>query len=405
MRVNVRLLAIYAFTLVIMYLAGAYFGNILHILFVFFCILPVFSFIALLIWSAGVSVKQEFSTHMPVKGDAFSYELIIFNKSFLPIPSVKVNFKTVSPSLEVEMPSYTVGVEPGRIIKKLFRIRCPYRGVYEIGAVSLEIHDFFQLFSIRKKTQPGKFIVYPRIIELDEFSEIGSVAEGTARNASVGLLPDPTLFQQLKEYRDGDPIRHIYWKKYASIGRPVLKEYDHTRSAGVRIYFDTRKNNLRKINELEQEDVSVEILVALVKFLLDRSIHTSVVAPGWQSGEISSQEKGVFDDFYKATINLRFTDTVSPVSPYYEDRSAGNLESQIVLFITHLIDPAIFALREHAREHELRFISNCASYIRQDMLKIQELMDSIRDYGASGLCVRGGDSIREDLRDRVFETV
>jgi uncharacterized protein (DUF58 family) len=388
-----------------MYLAGAYFGTVLHLLFVFFCIFPVLSFTSLLISYIRLDLTQDFSTSMPVKGDTVAYEVMLFNRSFLPIPAVKAIFETVSPSMDTELPSYTVSVEAGTMSKKIFNIHCPYRGEYTLGVSSLEIYDFFQLFSLKKKKQPKKFVVYPRIVELDDYSWPANVADGNSRNASLGLLPDPTLFQQLKEYRDGDPIRHIYWKKYASIGRPVLKEYEHTKLTGVRIYFDTRKNSWPGVNELEQEDVSVEILLALVKYLLEKNIHTSVVAPGWESGAISTQNREIFESFYKATINLRFFAGISPVAAYYEDRSTGNLESQTVIFITHVIDPGVFALRDHARVHELHFIANCASYQQGDLETIHKMIDSVKDFGAHGLCVSGGDTIREELSDRVFEAV
>lgn len=388
-----------------MYLAGAYFGDVLHIVFVFFCIFPVLSLIALLIWYLGLDFKQYFTTSMPVKGDSVGYELTIFNQSFLPIPSLKVTFETVSPSMSTELPPCTVSIEPGNMVKKIFQIQCPYRGEYTLGVKSMEIHDFLQIFSLRKKKQPEKFSVFPRVIELDEYSRAATLADGNSRNASQGLLPDPTLFQQLKEYRDGDSIRHIYWKKYASIGRPVLKEYEHTKLTGIRIYFDTRKNRWPGVNELEQEDVSVEILVALVKFLLDKNIHTTVIAPGWERGSISTRGRELFQEFFKATIDLRFEEAVSPVAAYYEDRNNGILESQTVLFITHRIDAEIFALREYASEHGFHFISNCTSYLHRDLKKIYQMVDSVSDYGAFGLCVRGGDTIREDLSDRVFKSV
>ncbi len=405
MRINVRLLSLYIFSLVIMYLAGSYFGSILFYLFVFFCIYPILSFISLLIWYSRLSFDQGFSTSMPVKGDTVEYELKVFNRSFLPIPSVKVTFETVSPSLDAELPPYSIGIESGGMRKREFTIHCPYRGEYKLGVSSLEVHDFFQLFSLRKKKQPETITVYPRVVELDDYSRAATAADGNSRNASLGMLPDPTLFQQLKEYRDGDSIRHIYWKKYASIGRPVLKEYEHTRQAGVRIYFDTRKNKYPGVNDLEQEDVSVEILVAIVKHLLDKNIHTTVVAPGWESGGISSQERDVFEEFYRATIDLRFAAVRSPAAAYRDDRSGGNLESQTVLFITHIIDPEIFALRDHAQEHELHFIANCASYLRRDRETMYRMVDSVRDFGAQAVCIGSGDTIREDLSDRVFETV
>jgi len=401
MRIHIRVLSLYIFSLLIMYLAGVYFGKILFLLFSFFCTLPVLSFIVLIIWYRGLELTQTFSTYVPVKGEVLIYTLMVINRSFIPLPTVQVVFTSVGSTLDAQLSSFSIGVEPGTGRKKSYKIRCLYRGTYKLGVRVLEIQDFLKLVTLKKKIRPENLSVFPRIIALDPFSQVASITTGNGKYTSAGMLQDPTLFRQLREYREGDSIRHIYWKKYASIGKPVLKEYDRTKRTGTRVYFDTRKNTRHGINVLEQEDVSVEILVALTHYLLDHNVYTTVVAPGWDSGSIVSDESKGFDDLYKATIELEFANTASPVAAYYEDRQSGNLESQTVIFITHIIDPEIFALRDHAREHELHFIINGAGYWSKDLMEIQTMLHSVSEYGADGLCIRSADTIREDLRQSV----
>ncbi len=38
-------------------------------------------------------------------------------------------------------------------------------------------------------------------------------------------LGDSREFVSLREYRSGDPIRHIHWKSWARLGKPIVKEY------------------------------------------------------------------------------------------------------------------------------------------------------------------------------------
>ncbi|MAG13613.1 MAG: hypothetical protein CMN78_03340 [Spirochaetales bacterium] len=400
MRINFRLLALYVFSLAIMYLAGIYFGNILHRLFLFFCLYPVFSLISLFIWYAGLDCEQSFGTNMPTKGEKLDYRLIVFNRSFLPIPSITISFENVSPAMEVQLPDYEATITAGRAHDRTYEIACPYRGEYTIGVKEVIVRDFFRMFTLKKKFKPEKFTVYPRVVELERFYPVATEVEGSGKDASAGMLPDPTLFQELREYREGDSIRHIYWKKYASTGRPFLKEYEKTKKSGVRIYLDARKHRWRGVNELEQEDVSIEILVALVKYLLYRHVHTTVIAPGWERGIFASQEAEAFDDFYQSTVTLQYAKTASPVAMYLEDRGMGNLESQTVIFLTHILDPAIFALREHAQEQETIFIMNGACYLEKDLVEIERVVNEVRQFGAEGIRVLTGESILEDLSER-----
>jgi uncharacterized protein (DUF58 family) len=45
---------------------------------------------------------------------------------------------------------------------------------------------------------------------------------GVALASSVG---DSEEFVSLRDYRPGDPLRHVHWKRSATIGRPVVKEF------------------------------------------------------------------------------------------------------------------------------------------------------------------------------------
>ena len=47
---------------------------------------------------------------------------------------------------------------------------------------------------------------------------------GVALASSVG---DSEEFRSLRDYRPGDPLRHIHWKSWAKTGKPVVKEYQN----------------------------------------------------------------------------------------------------------------------------------------------------------------------------------
>ena len=102
--------------------------------------------------------------------------MMVFDRSFLPIPEIRLCFESISPSMEIELPPYSTGIGAGRVHDRELGIHCPYRGEYTIGLKSLEISDFFQLFSITKKVKPKTFSVFPRIVELDRFADETPIA-------------------------------------------------------------------------------------------------------------------------------------------------------------------------------------------------------------------------------------
>ncbi len=50
---------------------------------------------------------------------------------------------------------------------------------------------------------------------------------------------DSQEFIQLRDYRPGDPLRHIHWPSFAKAGRPVVKEYQDEYFTRYALVLDT----------------------------------------------------------------------------------------------------------------------------------------------------------------------
>ena len=75
---------------------------------------------------------------------------------------------------------------------------------------------------------------------------------GVALAANIGRSEE---FVSLREYRHGDPLRHIHWRSWAKIGKPIVKEFEDeffVRHALVLDTFDAEPNS-----EVLEEVVSV----------------------------------------------------------------------------------------------------------------------------------------------------
>jgi uncharacterized protein (DUF58 family) len=75
---------------------------------------------------------------------------------------------------------------------------------------------------------------------------------GVALAANVGRSEE---FVALRDYRHGDPLRHIHWRSWAKTGKPIVKEFEDeffVRHALVLDTFDDEPNS-----EVLEEAVSV----------------------------------------------------------------------------------------------------------------------------------------------------
>jgi len=75
---------------------------------------------------------------------------------------------------------------------------------------------------------------------------------GVALASSVG---DSEEFRSLRDYRPGDPLRHIHWKSWAKTGKPVVKEYQDEFFIRHALVLDTFLNAL--FDEAFEEAIAV----------------------------------------------------------------------------------------------------------------------------------------------------
>jgi hypothetical protein len=347
----------------------------------------------------ALKYHQDFSTEHPVKGESVSYRLALANEAWLPLHCLQARFKAVHPFLEEVLPDFSMHLPAGGRLEREYRIHCPFRGIYTVGLESLEAEDSLGLLRLRRRVWHRTFYVYPRVLMLRAFSAGPERSEQLAQGSSVGAVPDFALFAQLRRYRRGEPLRHVAWKKFAATGTPFLKEFDTSAQPGVSIYFDLRETGLSGRQALQAEDVSMEILVALVRYYLDRGIPLSVRAPGRSLFGFQGSLPSQFQDFYASTMKLIFQPAISPAALYRYDMQGGEAEGSSAILVTHRYDPEVFALLESslAVGTPLALILNQSGHEEAERRRALPYLQALRERGAAIRLVRGTATILEDL--------
>lgn len=356
---RLRACGVYLFAMVISYLAAAYLGTFFAVFATLFILLPLVSLVVLLIAAAGLRYSQHFSNEQPVKGQELQYRCIIENGSALPLPRVRALFRAIRPTAEEERGGLTgargeqslLTYLPGhQFVEREQTVQLPYRGIYTVGLDRIELRDTLQLFTVRPRVRAREFRVYPRILPIGSFQPGSERRLGTSEVGALGTLPDYSLFNQLREYRPGESVRHLAWKKFASTGVPVVKDYDSTSEPAVSIYVDLRPVPSAAPDALLTEDVTVEALVALVNHFLQRNLPVTVRAASRALYEFIGDHSSDFARFYESTFELLFVSGISAARLYETHLETGmNTEVNSMFFITHLLDPEILLLLEEQR--------------------------------------------------------
>jgi uncharacterized protein (DUF58 family) len=130
------------------------------------------------------------------------------------------------------------------------------RGMLRFTGVTLARPDPLGLFrTLTTVPLPQTVIILPRRYPLPAIALPGTVKYqegGVALAASVGQSEE---YVALRDYRHGDPLRHIHWRSWARVGKPVVKEFEDEFFVRHALVLDTFTDHQH--SEVFEEAVSV----------------------------------------------------------------------------------------------------------------------------------------------------
>ena len=104
----------------------------------------------------------------------------------------------------------------------------PYRrGILRFKSVTVACPDPLGIFrAFCRAPAPGTVLILPKRYPLPPIALPGQMKYqegGVALAANIGCSEE---FVSLRDYRHGDPLRHIHWRSWAKTGKPIVKEFE-----------------------------------------------------------------------------------------------------------------------------------------------------------------------------------
>jgi uncharacterized protein (DUF58 family) len=124
---------------------------------------------------------------------------------------------------QAELPT----LPPGQEVEVRVELTPLRRGVIRFDSATIGRADPFGLFrALAKRPLQQSLLVLPRRYFIPPVALPGSMKYqqgGVAMASSVGQSDE---FVSLRDYRRGDPYRHIHWRSWAKTGHPIVKEFE-----------------------------------------------------------------------------------------------------------------------------------------------------------------------------------
>jgi uncharacterized protein (DUF58 family) len=145
---------------------------------------------------------------------------------------------------------------PGEEVRVRVELTPLQRGVLRFNGVTLARPDPLGLCrAFARVPEPQSLLVLPRRYALPPMDLPGALRYqpgGVALASRVGQSED---FVAVRDYRHGDPWRHIHWRSWARAGKPVVKEFEDEFFVRHALVLDTFSEHPKA--EVFEEAVSV----------------------------------------------------------------------------------------------------------------------------------------------------
>ncbi|MEO8383184.1 MAG: DUF58 domain-containing protein [Acidobacteriota bacterium] len=136
----------------------------------------------------------------------------------------------------------------------------PRRGLAHVHSVDSYTRYPFGFFLKKRRLRVrSEVLVYPRVSTGEDVREQFRPAPG---EESVANLPGPgSEIHSFREYARGDSLRHVHWKKSASLGRWIMKQTEAESSSSIHVLVDPYQPQGTPDDELEQMISSAATLI------------------------------------------------------------------------------------------------------------------------------------------------
>lgn len=137
------------------------------------------------------------------------------------------------------------------------------RGDHEISAVHCRLQLWMWLYQFEIPLE-DQLMVYPNFSAQQHFSALAGASLqtqlGTEKRRVKGGGSD---FHQLREYRDGDPLRSIDWKSTSRLRKLIAKEYQDERDQQIVVMLDCGRRMAHSDGELSHLDETLNAVMLL----------------------------------------------------------------------------------------------------------------------------------------------
>lgn len=158
---------------------------------------------------------------------------------------------------KADIPEKPLPPVPGRShAEAMLELIPQHRGMLQFQGVAIACPDIFGLFRrLTERPLPQSLLILPKRYPIAAIPLPGSMRYQPGGVALAAAVGESEEFISLRDYRPGDPLRHIHWRSWAKSGKPIVKEFQDEFFVRHALILDTFCRDAH--SEIFEEAVSV----------------------------------------------------------------------------------------------------------------------------------------------------
>ena len=322
-------------------------------------LLPVVSFLCLMVNLFTFRIGESLNERTFVKGDRAKYRLVLGNESPVPIPYVTITMYLEGRILCSEMKSMHMSLAPFAKREYVYELPLPYRGRYEVGVRDIVFRDFLGMFFLRHRPLERKSIlVRPRVRILSHKTiPAAMVSEG---NVLAGLFEagnDEMI--DIRRYAPGASLRKMHWKLSAKSGNLMVRDMRNELDNDILFLLDVSAPPEQNAETLAREDCLIEEAIAQAQYLLSRGMPARICFWREEPVVLRAATPGDFMKAYELLSEVKFNQEgrfEDVVDNFLETGAHRSLAYLFTVQLTHGIIEKCIVLRHRGYDVELYYL-------------------------------------------------
>jgi len=303
----------------------------------------------------GLSVRRQLPAAAH-QGDAVRVRFHVRNLTWMPKLNLSVADELPA-GLSASDPQPTPiqlaphGADEGEYLLQLRR-----RGAHTLETIQVISADLLGLYTIRSRVaSQSHILVYPRITSLPPEVLPADWGGGQDPMTEAQRRGEGTSFSGIRDYRPGDPLRHIHWRSAARLRKLAVVEWEDEESTSAVVAVETLRGSDRSLTSGSTTlDLAAGLAASLASVILAKGGALRLLTPGvgeWRAA--STRGVGVLPELLE-TLARMTAESPSPLAAELQRIGSDLAPGTLVCWITATPDEHLLATVRWLRSAHLR---------------------------------------------------